>query len=352
LETKRKRSPAMSHQSGIQASPELLKAFNDAVHNNDIRLMKISIVNESVVLSNSLPVRGTWQDDFGGIVDQFEEKTPCYVIYRLDEKSHTGSSWILCCYVPDHAYVRDKMLYASTRATFKKTLGDAYFVDEVYGTDKHEFTLEGYNKHRKSVTAAPALTEREEEMQRMKKEESGAEIGITTKKAHVHGVYFPFSGNAETQMRNLQNGSVNYIQLTLDTEREIIELVSSKSLDVSEIKSLTPQDKPSYHFFKFRHAFEDNTIESIIFIYSCPMSSKVKERMLFSSCKASVISVAESLGLVIDKNSEISEPNELTETFVYEELHPKKPDEKKTFKKPMKPGRPGTKKGAIDDSNE
>jgi len=52
------------------------------------------------------------------------------------------------------------------------------------------------------------------------------------------------------------------------------------------------------------------------------------------------------------KNSEISEPNELTESFVFEELHPKKPDEKKTFKKPMKPGRPGTKKGPTEDSNE
>jgi len=342
----------MSHQSGIQASPELLKAFADAVHNNDIRLIKISIANESLVLSNSLPVKGTWQDDFGGIIGQFEEKIPCYIVYRLDEKTHSGFGWVLFCFVPDHAYVRDKMLYASTRATFKKSLGDSYFVDEVYGTDRQEFTLEGYNKHRKSVTAAPALTEKEEEMQRMRKEESGAEIGITTKKAHVHGVYFPFSGPAETQMKNLSAGSINYIQLTLNMEKETIELVSNKNLDVSEIKSLTPSDKPSYHFFKFRHAFEDNTLESIIFIYACPMSSKVKERMLFSSCKASVISVAESLGLTIDKNSEVSDSAELTEAFVYEELHPKKPDEKKTFKKPMKPGRPGTKKGAADDSNE
>jgi len=342
----------MSHQSGIQASPELLKFFNDAVHNNDIRLMKVSIVNESLVVSNSLPVKGTWEDDFSGIVGQFEEKIPCYIVYRLDDKNVSGFSWVLLCYVPDHAYVREKMLYASTRSTFRKSLGDSYFVDEVYGTDKQEFTLEGYMRHRKSVTAAPALTEKEEERERMRKEESGAEVGITTKKSHVHGVFFPFSSTAETQMKNLSSGSINYIQLTLDSARETIELVSNKNIDVSEIKGLTPSDRPSYHFFKFRHAFEDNTIESIIFIYVCPMNSKVKEKMLYSSCKASVISVAESLGLAIDKNSEASEPNEVTEAYVYEELHPKKPDEKKTFKKPQKPGRPGTKKGAVDDSNE
>lgn len=63
------------------------------------------------------------------------------------------------------------MLYASTRATLRKNLGDYYFSDEMYGTDKSEFTFEGYQKHRKSVSSAPALTEREEEIQRMRKEE-------------------------------------------------------------------------------------------------------------------------------------------------------------------------------------
>mgnify|MGYP002384774225 CR=1 FL=1 len=63
------------------------------------------------------------------------------------------------------------MLYASTRATLKKSLGDSFFVDELYGTLKAEFTMEGYQKHRKSMTSAPALTEREEEIQRMRKEE-------------------------------------------------------------------------------------------------------------------------------------------------------------------------------------
>ena len=63
------------------------------------------------------------------------------------------------------------MLYASTRASLKKSLGDYYFSDELYGTDKNEFTLDGYRKHRKSVSSAPALTQREEEIQRMRKEE-------------------------------------------------------------------------------------------------------------------------------------------------------------------------------------
>ena len=38
--------------------------------------------------------------------------------------------------MPDKAKIRDKMLYASTRATLTKELGDYRFADQVYGTDK------------------------------------------------------------------------------------------------------------------------------------------------------------------------------------------------------------------------
>lgn len=55
----------------------------------------------------------------------------------MDEKSSTGEyNWLFLCYVPDNAKIRDKMLYASTRATLTKELGDYRFVDSIYGTDK------------------------------------------------------------------------------------------------------------------------------------------------------------------------------------------------------------------------
>lgn len=329
----------MSHQSGIQASAALLDSFKGAVTNNDVRLIKITINEETLVAANTIPIGGTWQDDFPKIVEQFEEKKPCYVVFRLDEKGSSGYGWVFFCYVPDNAYVRDKMIYASTRSTLRKSLGDYYFVDEMYGTHVSEFNLDGYQKHRKSVTAAPALTEREEEIQRMRKEESGADIGVTTKKAHVHGVYFPMSDAASNALKNFQNQSINYLQLSIDIEKEMIELQHSSNLDATQIAGLTPADTPRFHFFRYRHSFEDNTIEPIIFVYSCPMKSKVKERMLYSSSKISVVSMAEEVGLTVDKSSEVSDAIEFTEGFIHEELHPKKPEEKKTFKKPVKPGR-------------
>jgi len=263
-------------------------------------------------------------------------------------------------------------------------------------------TLEAYHKHKQSKAATAPLTEREEEIQRLRKEEArgcsainerggfsglltrcprrvpaavyrqnGADIGITTKKAHVHGVSFPVTDEARAAIEAFGNGEVNYVQLVrarpqrwrrrpadqlltllptvrplpwlrrqgIDIEKETIILFKSATVDAGEIAALTPEANPRYHFFRYHHAFLDTTYNSIIFIYSCPMKSKVKERMLYSSCKASVITVGQELGVTAEKVSEVSDAVDLTENFIFEELHPRKPDEKKTFKKPMRPGR-------------
>ena len=65
------------------------------------------------------------------IQEHLDEKTPSYICFKLDT---TG--WLFIAYVPDFAKVRDKMLYASTRAALKKNLGEPHFVDELYGLDK------------------------------------------------------------------------------------------------------------------------------------------------------------------------------------------------------------------------
>lgn len=73
--------------------------------------------------------------DYAKITDFFEPSTPAYVLVRLDEKDTKGGyNWLFLCYVPDNAKVRDKMLYASTRASLTKGLGDSHFTDSVYGT--------------------------------------------------------------------------------------------------------------------------------------------------------------------------------------------------------------------------
>jgi twinfilin-like protein len=63
-------------------------------------------------------------------------------LVRLDSKSSAGEyNWLFVAFVPDNAKVRDKMLYASTRATLTKELGDYRFVDSMWGTDPVSYAL-------------------------------------------------------------------------------------------------------------------------------------------------------------------------------------------------------------------
>jgi hypothetical protein len=63
-----------------------------------------------------------------------DDQTPAYVLVQTGEQQ-----WIFLCYVPDHAPVRLKMLYASTRATLRKEFGDFRIKYEVFGTNKVQF---------------------------------------------------------------------------------------------------------------------------------------------------------------------------------------------------------------------
>ena len=79
----------------------------------------------------------TWLDYKKFIDNYLDNTTPAYIFVRFDEKGTAGEyKWLFLCYVPDGAKVRDKMLYASTRATLTKELGDYRFVDNIYGTEK------------------------------------------------------------------------------------------------------------------------------------------------------------------------------------------------------------------------
>ena len=52
---------------------------------------------------------------------------------RLDEKDESAFRWILISWSPDSSSVRNKMLYASTKATLKQEFGGGQVKDDLYG---------------------------------------------------------------------------------------------------------------------------------------------------------------------------------------------------------------------------
>jgi twinfilin-like protein len=217
----------MSHQTGIRPN-EHLRAFIAKAKGADsnVRLMKIVIDNEQLVLDTFKPATADWKDDYSHYVAPLTDpKQPSYTLFRLDETKNGHPLWLFISWSPDFASVKNKMLYAATKSTLKMELGAGdHIKDELFCTQRDEITLEGYLRHLKSQLAPKPLTLREEELELIKQSENSARINVDSKQKTMQGVMFPLDDNASVHLHKLQDGQVDYVQLCIDMKNEKILL--------------------------------------------------------------------------------------------------------------------------------
>jgi len=344
----------MSHQTGIKASESLAKFFATAKE-GDVRCMKIVIKDEQLVLDEYKEPVGSFEEDYDNCVLPFlPENEPSYVLYRLDTKNNQGYQWLFIAYSPDFAVVRQKMLYAGTRATLRLEFGNGHIQDEIFATHSSDASLDGYKKHIVAKNAEAPLTESEMELREMERNEHHNKHGVSSKHVTLPGINFPIDDTAVDKLEEIRDKKISYVQLKIDIENEEIQLSrSDDDMPVESLPSAVPSDVARYHFFLFKHTHEGDYMEKIVFIYSMPgYSCSVKERMLYSSCKASVTAVCEQhLNMEIDKKIEISDGAELTEEFLQDELHPKKILHRPKFAKPKPPPGRGAKRMTKGEGN-
>merc|ERR1712032_985360 len=124
---------------------------------------------------------------------------------------------------------------------------------------------------------------------------------------------------------------------------ELIQLASAGSLEPSQLAATYPEANPRYTIYSYNHKFEGLVQKAIVFIYMCPgYQCPIKERMLYSSCKADVVMVVEKeVGLPIDVKAESSDPSEVNDQFLTDAVHPPDAsmDKKPKFSRPKKAGR-------------
>ncbi|XP_010773574.1 WD repeat-containing protein 82-like isoform X3 [Notothenia coriiceps] len=266
----------------------------------------------------------SWDKDY----DQFllpllTPQEPCYILYRLDSHNAQGHEWIFIAWSPDQSPVRQKMVYAATRATLKKEFGGGHIKDEMFGTVEDDLCFQGYLRHMSSCCSPAPLTAAEQELQR---------IRVTEVKIKQE--------EAKRALQQLKQRRINYIQLRLDVEKETIELVHTKPTETHELPYRIPSDSPRYHFFIFKHSHQGQRQEALVFIYSMPgYTCSIKERMLYSSCKNRLLDeVEKDYQLEVTKKMEIDNGDGLTEDYLYEEVHPMEHALKQAFAKPRGPG--------------
>ncbi|CAJ0921429.1 unnamed protein product, partial [Mesorhabditis belari] len=323
----------MSCQTGIRANDALRNAFNLAKQAK-LRLIKVVIRNEELnpnyEYKGSPDWRSDWRATLPECVDSFE---PCFVLFRLN----TITEWILITFADDRAPVKEKMLLAATCATFKSEFGACYIEYERHVTDRKDLTLDSLESWLKGKQEIGPMSEVEQELFTAAKERSAAQGAAP---AGMKGVVFPLDRNAEDALKELGNHKLNFVQLSVDTLNEAIKLEDTQaSVSASELAGRIPRNKPRYTFYRFEHTHDDRPYNSIIFIYSLPSAgSSIKERMLYSSCKAPFLQAAQvHMQAEITKKMEVDAKDDLSEKALRELLHPTPVESPKHFAKPQPP---------------
>eukprot|EP00088_Acartia_fossae_P060699 TRINITY_DN7271_c0_g2_i1.p1 TRINITY_DN7271_c0_g2~~TRINITY_DN7271_c0_g2_i1.p1 ORF type:complete len:357 (+),score=90.93 TRINITY_DN7271_c0_g2_i1:32-1072(+) len=335
----------MSHQTGITASDKL-KKFLGKCRDGRYRLLKICISDSGMPqleLEESREGSSSWDKDWDKyILPSVDPDQPTYFLYRLDEKDGSENFlWLLISWSPDHAHTRQKMLYASTKATLKKEFGQGQIKDEYFASTKEELTLRGYEKHMASMDGPGVLSQQELEMKEIKETETRVDIGVDTKQQTMSSLMFPMQKEALSALESFRMRSVDYLQLAIDIPGEKILLTKDGVYNAEELPKLIPTESARYHLFRYKHVHQGEATASVLFIYSMPgYSVSIKERMLYSSCKNSLVdTIQNQFNIEISRKVEIETGSELTEAFLQNELHPIAQDTKPKFAKPAMPNR-------------
>lgn len=78
--------------------------------------------------------------------------------------------------------------------------------------------------------------------------------------------------------------------------------MGSSSTDADGLASAISDTEPRYSFFRYTHHVERSEQSPIVFIYTCPSGSKIKERMVYASTKQGFLAAMSSdMGVEIAK---------------------------------------------------
>lgn len=80
----------------------------------------------------------------------------------------------------------------------------------------------------------------------------------------------------------------------MSTETLTLALTES-NITPAAVASQIPESKPRYTFYRYPNS------DALIFIYTCPSGSSIKERMIYASYRAGVLILAAEQGLTVSQ---------------------------------------------------
>ncbi|KAF9892432.1 Twinfilin-1 [Aspergillus nanangensis] len=343
-------------QSGITVSDDLHDAFNTFATDDTLFCLPITITAESLTPLPAIRFASpkAFYPSLAQVSSALQPKTPLYLIFR-----QTDDTLVALTYIPSDAGVRAKTLFASTRSTLVRELGTEKFATTIFATEEDEVIGEQAWRDREAEKNGSAgaggfrredlMGEKERELEAVRRAEDEARSGTPGRDIGIGGSFhrgsggagtgagmrfqMPIADEAKTALSEMQEGSL--VQLAIDIPKETFTLAAAETgVDPNAVETHIAPSSPRYTFYHYPGS------EVVIFIYTCPSGSSIKERMLYASSRMSALQAAEGQGLKITKKIEASGPDEITGDRLQEEVHPPQNNGlRQGFARPRRPGR-------------
>ncbi|KAI1717728.1 cofilin/tropomyosin-type actin-binding protein [Ditylenchus destructor] len=320
----------MACQTGIRADTQLLNFF-EACKQCKVRFGKVVINNERLCVNHHYGPTNDWRKDWQkNLPDAVDSYEPCFILFRFD----SNHDWILISFADDKASVRDKMLLAATKATFKSDFGQSFIRAEYQVANRNDLTLENFEKRYLNPVA---ISSNNHKLSTVAKDRAAIPFALQSSQT-LRGIQFPIDQDAVQLLKSFARGDIDFVQLSVDTLNEAIKLENSKpTLSVDELSSNISRQKPRYSLFRF----SEYDGKPVFFIYSVPPSASctIKELMLFSSCKAPFLSEMQNeCGVKLTKKIEVDSREKLDAETLANYIRPESVATQAPFERPARPG--------------
>lgn len=123
--------------------------------------------------------------------------------------------------------------------------------------------------------------------------------------------------NAVAALQTAEDTTV--LVLSINSANESLEVASTHVVSDFNLANILPRSDPAYAFL----CWAQENQKQFAFVYVCPTTSSIKSRMLYSCAVAFAVQRAKELGVPVSRRIESSDPAELTDAFVRDELNPK-----------------------------
>lgn len=198
-------------RANLNIQTQINEEFLRSHDSNDIRLLKVKIEEENLILDGVVSRAATPAEDFNTILlDSVQDNQASFILYRVADDATESGPWVLIAWVPDGCRVRDKMLYSSSKEDLKRSIGLSFFRADYAANQRSDLTWEQFMSSQDRSFDADILTESE----RLVLEEKVITVHLNpaTYKLHVNITLLATSAGGELclQVRRTQRAALRH----------------------------------------------------------------------------------------------------------------------------------------------